>query len=136
MENLTIKFLDMIFLTGLGCMNIIRLLRHLKTPKKLKKAKKIFEGQIKGHHPILSNPQNFFGFYEPFGSQKSAIAVFFISKAFKAKKATKKPKIANFRKRKGLGTLRNTIKHLCSFITMALKIESHLELDKGWSVQS
>ena len=33
MENLTIKCLDMIFLTDLGCMNIIRLLRHQKTQK-------------------------------------------------------------------------------------------------------
>ena len=74
-----------------------------KNPKKLKKAEKFFEGQIKGHHPILSNPQNFFGFYGPFGSQKSAIAIFFISKAFKAKKATKRPKITNLRKRKVLG---------------------------------
>ena len=103
MENLTIKCLDMTFLTDLGCMNIIRFLRHQKTPKKLKKAEKIFEGQIKGHHPILLNIHNFFDFYGPFGSQNSAIAIFFISKAFKAKKATKRPKIANLRKRKGLG---------------------------------
>ena len=69
----------------------------------MKKDEKFFEGQIKGHHPILSNLHNFFGFYGPFGSQNSAIAIFFISKAFKAKKATKRPKITNLRKRKVLG---------------------------------
>ena len=69
----------------------------------MKKAEKFFEGQIKGHHPILSNLHNFFGFYGPFGSQHSAIAIFFISKAFKAKKATKRPKIANLSCGKVLG---------------------------------
>ena len=98
MENLIIKCLDMIFLTNLGCMNIIRL-----DPKKIEKGRKNFEGQIKGHHPILSNLHNFFDFYGPFGSQNSAIAIFLISKAFKAKKATLRPKITNLRKRKLLG---------------------------------
>ena len=68
----------------------------------MKKAEKFFEGQIKGHHPILSNLHNFFGFYGPFGSQNSANGIFFTLKAFKAKKATKRPKIANLRKRKVL----------------------------------
>ena len=103
MKNITIKCLDMIFLTDSGCMIIIRLLSHQKTPKKLKKAQNLFEGQIKGHHSILSNLHNFLGSYGPFGSQNSSTAIFFISKAFKAKKATKRPKIANLRKWKGLG---------------------------------
>ena len=92
MVNLTIKCLDMIFLTDLGCLNIIRLLRHQR-PKKLKKAEKIFEGQIKGHHPILSNPQNFFGFYGPFKSQNSAIAIFIFQRPLRPLRPLKGQKL-------------------------------------------
>ena len=69
----------------------------------MKKAEKNFEGQIKGHQPILSNSDNFFDFLGPFGPQNSAIAIFLISKARKAKKATKRPKIANLGCGKVLG---------------------------------
>ena len=72
-------------------------------PKKLKKAKKFFEGQIEGHQPISSNFEIFFGFLGPFGSQNSAIAIFLTSKAIKAKKATKRPNITNFSCGKVLG---------------------------------
>ena len=89
MIDLTIKCLDMIFLTLAS-----------KDPQKLKKAKKIFEGQIKGHHPILSSPHNYFCFFGPFWSQNSSIAIFFISKAFKAKKTTKCQKLLTWERGK------------------------------------
>ena len=69
----------------------------------MKKAEKISEGQIKGHKPTLSNSDNIFGFFESFGPRNSAIAVFLISKAIKAKKATKRLKITNFSCGKVLG---------------------------------
>ena len=74
-----------------------------KTTKKLKKAEKDFEGLIKGHQPISSNPDNCFGFLGPFGPQNSAIVTFLISKARKVKKATKRPNIANLNCGKVLG---------------------------------
>ena len=57
MENLTIKSLDMIFLTDLRCMNIIRLLLHQKTQKKLKRPKNFLKAKSKAtiqFHQILT----------------------------------------------------------------------------------
>ena len=65
MEILTIKCLDMIFLTDLGCMNIIRLLRHQKTPKNSKRLKKFLKAKSKAIIQFYQILKIFLAFMDP-----------------------------------------------------------------------
>ena len=103
MGNLIRKCLDILFLTDLWHRNIIRLFMHQNPQNNWKRPKNFLKSISKATNQFYRILKNFFGFLGPFGCQNSAIAIFLTSKAIKAKKATKRPKITNLSCGKVLG---------------------------------
>ena len=100
MENLTIKCLDMIFLTDLGCMNIIRLLRHQKTQKNWKRPKNFLKAKSKATIQFYQIFTIFLAFMDPLDPKIQPLPYFLFQRPLRPKRPLKGQKLLTWERGK------------------------------------
>ena len=93
MENLTIKCLDMIFLTDLWFMNIIRLLRHQRPPKNWKRLKKFLKAKSKATNQFYQILIIFLAFLNPLDPKIQPLPYFWFWRPLRPKRLLKGQKL-------------------------------------------